>query len=202
MNVGVISVDSDIGRELARIHTERGDQVWSTSRATTPKNGVDLELTDRQSWWPPTRNLDRVYFLLAVPDNLYPAKEVMNVNAVLAYDYLRYLAAAMNPGCKVVVFSSQFGSIAKANSGRAAAYRMSKAALNMGVRCLSFDFPDKSWCAYHPGVVKTKMIAGKEHTYNSEVLEIQDAAERCITFVNGWDGTFQFLSYTGDKLPW
>lgn len=200
MNVGIVSIDSDIGLYLSRIHTSRKDTVWCTSRNLEPENGCMMDIRNKLSWERPEHGLDIVYFLIAIPDGVNSDDQVMLVNAVLPVQYLRFLRPSMNPGCKVVVFSSQFGSVSLANSHQASAYRMSKAALNMGVRCLSFEFPEQHWMAYHPGVVRTKMTAGRLHRYNSEILEVHDAARRCIAHTLDWDGEFKFLSYTGKTL--
>lgn len=198
MRVGVISIDSEIGACLAKMHRDSGDFVWGTTR-TVGKEGTWLELSERDTW-PTPPELDRIYFTIAVPDHLMLRGDVMRINSVLPINLFQTWAPKLKAGTEIVVFTSQLGSITLANTNRAMVYRMSKAALNMGIKCLSMEFPQLKWCVYHPGLVNTKMINGKQSFPDAELLDVIQASERCMTVINSWDGKFRFLSYTGKTL--
>lgn len=200
MEVLVISQDSDIGAELVKKHLLLGDTVHTTTRKMDGA-GTKLDILDRTTWTTPPR-VDVIYFLIGVTDTGVEKDKVFMTNAMMPVDYLGKYAAHMKPGTKVVVFSSQFGSIGRAITGRAYVYRMSKAALNMGVRCLAHAHKSINWCVYHPGIVKTKMLGDAWKTFNFEVLEADVAADKCIKIVQSWKGGFKFLSYNGETLEW
>lgn len=200
MEVLVISQDSDIGNELAKLHLSLGDVVHTTSRKGL-EGTIPLDINDRRTWTMPPQ-VDRIYFLIGMNDTGADKAEVFMTNAMMPVDYLGKYAPNMRPGTEVVVFSSQFGSISRAVNARAYTYRMSKAALNMGVRCLSHAHKRIKWCVYHPGIVKTKMLGEAWRTFNFEVLEVDAAANHCLTNIAQWKGEFAFISYDGTRLEW
>lgn len=202
MEVLVISKDSDIGNELVKLHLARGDVVHTTTRReVTGDRCVILDILDKNTW-SALPQVDVIYFLIGTTDTGVDKTDVFMTNAMMPVDYLGRYAARMKPGTKVVVFSSQFGSIARAINGRAYVYRMSKAALNMGVRCLAHAHKHVNWCVYHPGIVKTKMLGDAWKTFNFEVLEADQAAQKCIDVTSKWSNGFTFLSYNGDTIEW
>ncbi len=62
-------------------------------------------------------------------------------------------------GKLLVSVSASYGSIAANTTGGAAAYRCSKAALNMWNKSLSVELPSIKTLLYHPGVVQTDLLA-------------------------------------------
>jgi NAD(P)-dependent dehydrogenase (short-subunit alcohol dehydrogenase family) len=206
MKIAVVSIDSGIGSEIAQLHSAMGDVVHTTSRnKATVINAKDscryLELHDRESWVS-LPVVDRVYYLLAETGNNSSMADTLENNAALAIEYLAMQAQHQTNKVEFIVFSSQWGSVSKVNSARAIAYRMSKAALNMGTACLSKQYPKHKWLVYHPGVVKTKMIGKHWNTYNTEVLEPADAAQRCLDVVGLWQGDFEFRDYNNAIVGW
>ncbi len=201
MKVAVVSEDSDIGAKLVAQHRAAGDEVWSTSRNKLPGTEF-LELSDRSTWVQPPE-FDRLYYTIGISDSQGKTKEdVWNVNAMWTVDYLGIIARKNPKRGKIVVFGSQYGSTSLAVNARAYVYRMSKAALNMGVRCLQHAVPGQQWCVYHPGIVRTKMVGDAWRTFNFETLSSDEAARICINRINAWNGQFDFLSYTGERLSW
>jgi NAD(P)-dependent dehydrogenase (short-subunit alcohol dehydrogenase family) len=57
----------------------------------------------------------------------------------------------------IACISSIMGSMQETTSGNAVLYRVSKAALNMVVRCMQAEQPDITVLAIHPGWVQTDM---------------------------------------------
>jgi NAD(P)-dependent dehydrogenase (short-subunit alcohol dehydrogenase family) len=89
------------------------------------------------------------------------------------------------------------------DSGRAALYKVSKAALNMVVRTAPFDFPNVTWLALSPGWVQTDMggdaaplTVDKSVAQMRATLQTVSGAEKRAS-VQG-----QFLNYDGSTLPW
>lgn len=87
--------------------------------------------------------------------------EVMQVNAVapliVTQVYAPMLKKSNNP--RVVMVSSEMGSMQWTSSGGSYGYRMSKAAMNMTARTLAMDenLPDAIVITTHPGNVQTVM---------------------------------------------
>ena len=94
------------------------------------------------------------------------------------------------------------GSLHNTHSGNVALYRVSKAALNMVVRCTQAEQPDITVLAIHPGWVQTEMggeqapltpeqSAGSLRQTLSTVLEERNPEHRG-----------SFLNHDGQSLPW
>jgi hypothetical protein len=156
----VASVDSKIGNRIASLLRTAGDKVLTTSR-----NGLgdfNTELSHSVTWPVINTQLDRLFYTIGIGDGRVSRMEAMQVNAFAAYDFLDKIARSVKPGGAVVVCTSAWGSIgrlATSNVGtdiRASAYRMSKAALNMGVTILSKKHPNLRWVIIHPGLVNEK----------------------------------------------
>jgi NAD(P)-dependent dehydrogenase (short-subunit alcohol dehydrogenase family) len=102
----------------------------------------------------------------------------------------------------IACISSVMGSMQETTTGNAALYRVSKAALNMVVRCTQAEQADITVLAIHPGWVKTDMggaaapltpeqsASGLRQTL-SQVLEQRDPKHRGA-----------FLNHDGQSLPW
>jgi NAD(P)-dependent dehydrogenase (short-subunit alcohol dehydrogenase family) len=102
----------------------------------------------------------------------------------------------------IACISSVMGSLQDTTSGNAALYRVSKAALNMVVRCTQAEQPDVTVLAIHPGWVQTDMggvaapltpeqsASSLRQTLN-RIQEQRDPAHRGA-----------FLNHDGQALPW
>jgi NAD(P)-dependent dehydrogenase (short-subunit alcohol dehydrogenase family) len=101
---------------------------------------------------------------------------------------------------KVVNMTSLMGSMADNGSGRAYAYRMSKAALNMATRNLAHELRGFGGIAValHPGWVKTEM--GGEGAPE----EIPDAVARIVAMIDRMraEDSGKFWHAKGTELPW
>ena len=107
------------------------------------------------------------------------------------------LAAGSNP--RVLTVSSQLGSIERATAG-SIAYRSSKAAVNMAMRCLADEWSDDgiAVCTVHPGWVRTDMGGSEADLSPAEsAADLVDLLER-LTIAD----TGRFLNHDGSPLPW
>ena len=114
------------------------------------------------------------------------------------------LAEAMLPHLtgekKVINLTSQMGSIEDNTSGGSYAYRMSKAALNMGFKSFAIDTEPRGVISLvmHPGWVQTDM-GGPNALITTEqsVSGMLDAASRATQSDSG-----KFLGWKGNEIPW
>lgn len=99
---------------------------------------------------------------------------------------------------RIVHISTLMGSIGDNQSGGAYAYRMSKAALNMFMKCFAIEFSQGIQIAMHPGWVQTDM-GGERAPLNvkESVNGMLQVIERLTPADNGC-----FLDYKGSRLPW
>lgn len=120
---------------------------------------------------------------------------------------------SQSPPAKVVFTSSKLGSInlcsppANATNWSASlSYRLSKAALNMGMRCLHEEIKTTSqhlpiFVAMHPGWVDTDMGSAGGR---SPPLQPQESVSSMLAVVSQLspDHGGKFLNYDGSILPW
>lgn len=102
-------------------------------------------------------------------------------------------------GRVVANVTSCMGSITE-TSPNAVAYRSSKAALNMVMKCLSLDLADKGFTVtvLHPGWVQTDMGGPKaDLTPTESVTGMRAVLAGLSTADNG-----KFFNYDGKPLPW
>ncbi len=125
--------------------------------------------------------------------------------AINALGPLRITAAllpALRQGTarKVAHVSSRMGSIASNTEGGAYAYRMSKAALNAGVRSLAHDLRAEGFVTVmlHPGWVQTDM-GGPDAT-----LPTPDSVRGMLRVIDGLgpEHSGRFFDYQGQEVPW
>lgn len=99
----------------------------------------------------------------------------------------------------VAVMSSSQASIELNVDAGKEAYRMSKAALNMGLRSIAARRADgRAYVAINPGWVRTA-IGGLEAT-----LSVAESIAGVVDTLDGRQGTrgIAFLSHDGEVLPW
>ncbi len=101
---------------------------------------------------------------------------------------------------KIITISSLMGSIADNQSGRAYAYRASKAALNAVMKSMSIDCITDGVriLILHPGWVKTDMGG------NNALVTVQESVAGMRAIIDNemkWHSG-DFYNYRGEKLPW
>ncbi|KAG8722577.1 hypothetical protein FRC09_006048 [Ceratobasidium sp. 395] len=104
-----------------------------------------------------------------------------------------------SPPSKLVLMSSEAGSITEHRDGRSPAYGISKAALNMAGRKLSFELEseDITVALVHPGWVKTG-LGGPDAEITPE-----DSATGILKVIEGltMENTGEFWNYDGTHRP-
>ena len=109
---------------------------------------------------------------------------------------------------RAVFLSAQVGSIEDNRLGGWYGYRMSKAALNMGVRCLAIECG--RWrsapiiAAVHPGTTATNLSRAFTRTRKAPLQSAGACARRLKTLIETLDSDHsgQFLTLDGQSLPW
>lgn len=200
MRVLVASVDSDIGAAIASKHRELGHEVSATSHNGKPQT-INLELAHPFTWPKLVPgSVDRLYYTIGIGDGRATRNEVMQINAFLSCDFLNMAAAAIVDDGQIVVLSSGWGSISSVASVRAPYYRMSKAALNMGVAIAAHRHTRIRWTLMHPGLVKTKMTRWMRT--GEQALTPEESAAGVIASATAHaHRPFCFVDYQGQTVP-
>jgi NAD(P)-dependent dehydrogenase (short-subunit alcohol dehydrogenase family) len=196
---GESGIGAAIGRKLSQDHS----MTFTTRSPDT--DHIFLQLEDRTTWALPEK-YDQVYYCIGVGGgpNKTPL-QIYNINAVLAVEFLDYLADFVNPGGLVRIMSSITGSITwnleRQFLGTHLYYKMSKVALNMGVSALHNKHKHVTWQLIHPGLVKTKMTAGLlDHL--PEAIEPDTCADCLTALPSERQEQLQFLNYNGNAIGW
>lgn len=126
--------------------------------------------------------------------------QLMAVNALGPLLAARALGSTVADGGTIVALSSTLGSIGANSGGGLYSYRMSKAALNAGLKTLAIELKPRkiAIAALHPGWVKTEMGgAGAEVAVGDSVKGLRAVIEGLTPARTG-----AFLDYRGNALPW
>lgn len=124
---------------------------------------------------------------------------VMHANVMGAMMSVPQVAPAVEAAGGVLAFiSSQMGSLQNTQSGDAALYRVSKAALNMVMRTAQPEYPRVRMVALHPGWVQTDMGGSQAPLSASDsARHLRHTLAHLSPAQCG-----QFLSYDGHPLAW
>jgi NAD(P)-dependent dehydrogenase (short-subunit alcohol dehydrogenase family) len=128
---------------------------------------------------------------------------VMHTNVMGAMQVIPQIAPMVQEARGVIAcISSIMGSQQETTSGNAALYRVSKAALNMVVRCTQAEQPDITVLAMHPGWVQTEMGGAQAPlTPEQSASSLRQTLERIRTQPRLEDRG-AFLNHDGQTLPW
>jgi NAD(P)-dependent dehydrogenase (short-subunit alcohol dehydrogenase family) len=220
----LIGASRGIGFELASQYLAEGWRVIATARSddglaslkalgaqtlrldvATPASNSGL------SWQLDGEKIDLAIYVAGAMDrasaNTPPTRDsfdaVMHTNVMGAMQVIPQIVPMVQETQGVIAcISSIMGSLQETTSGNAALYRVSKAALNMVVRCTQAEQPDVTVLAIHPGWVQTDMggpaapltpgqSASSLRQTLSHVLEQRDPKYRGA-----------FLNHDGQSLPW
>jgi len=220
----LIGASRGIGHELARQYIADGWRVIATARSdegiaslkalgaqTLRLDVANPASNSGLSWQLDGEKIDIAIYVAGVGDRETtaspPTREkfdlLMHTNAMGPMMVLPQIAPMLVDKKGVfAAISSHFGSLILTQTSMAVLYRMSKAALNMYIRCAQHDFPEISCVALHPGWVKTDMGGAAapltpEQSANSlrqtlnRILEQRDPTHRGA-----------FLNHDGSTLPW
>ena len=112
------------------------------------------------------------------------------------------------PGFKAAFLSAQVGSIEDNQLGGWFGYRMSKAALNMGIRCLAIEAGrwrnEPTIVAIHPGTTESNLSKDFVKERKLPLQSAKQCAEKLDHLIEGLSagGTGQFYRLDGSQLPW
>jgi NAD(P)-dependent dehydrogenase (short-subunit alcohol dehydrogenase family) len=228
MRFVIVGANRGIGLELVRQLASRGEEVVATARdlssaaalqsLSKAHNRIQLvrcDVTSAEDRAALARTLgDAPIDVLILNAGVFgdrsgiddidieDVRTTMEVNAVAPLAVLTTLLPALRKGKtrRVVAISSGLGSIGDNTSGGYHGYRMSKAALNMVMRCASQDLASEKFIcvAMNPGWVQTDM-GGAGAPLKVEV-SVRNMLGRIDAFTAKDNG--QFLDHAGGNLLW
>ncbi len=216
-SVVIVGASRGIGRELARQYAADGWQVFATVRSPPGDLGDGVteliaDVTDEASLAAAANRLPEGVDLLILNAGvgsrdsgvatMDAAKwpDVMATNALGPLLAARAMGGKVRDGGTIAALSSTLGSIGANTGGGLYTYRMSKAALNAGLKTLAIELKRRhiAVAALHPGWVKTDMGgAGAEVGVADSVTGLR----RVIAGLTP-EATGVFLDYRGNALPW
>jgi NAD(P)-dependent dehydrogenase (short-subunit alcohol dehydrogenase family) len=215
----IVGASRGIGRALAEELARRGDHVIATVRdpATLASvNGLEVETLDVTDHAGidalrgrlEGRTLDLLFASAGImgPDGAIGDVEpdafaqLLLTNTLAPLRLIERLVDLVPAGGTVAAMSSTLGSIALNDSAGMEAYRISKAALDMGLRSIATRRrgEGRTWLAVHPGWVRTDMggpsaeiDVGESVTGIADMLEARRGA-----------GGLAFVDWKNRELPW
>jgi NAD(P)-dependent dehydrogenase (short-subunit alcohol dehydrogenase family) len=122
---------------------------------------------------------------------------VMRTNVLGPMRLIPLLAPLLVPGGKLVLLSSQMGSIAARSATGAGLYRASKAALNSVMKEAALSLPNAITVSVHPGWVRTDMGGtGADIDVSDSVARLRQLIASLKPAQNG-----AFLTLDGSPIP-
>ena len=220
----LIGASRGIGHELARQYLADGWRVIATARSD---EGLDrlkalgaqtlrLDVAEPASnsglsWQLDGEKIDLAVYVAGAMDRASasnpPTRErfdaVMHTNVLGAMQVIPQILPMLQETQGVLAcISSVMGSLQETNSGAAALYRVSKAALNMVVRCVQAETTDITVLALHPGWVQTEM-GGPQAPLS--VLQSATSLRNTLETIRtrrSPEHRGAFLNHDGTPLPW
>jgi NAD(P)-dependent dehydrogenase (short-subunit alcohol dehydrogenase family) len=220
----LIGASRGIGFELARQYIADGWRVIATARSdeglerlkTLGAQTLRVDVANPASnsglsWQLDGEKIDLAIYVAGAMDrnsaSTPPTRDsfdaVMHTNVMGAMQVIPQIVPMVQETKGVIAcISSVMGSMQETTSGNAALYRVSKAALNMVVRCSQAEQPDVTVLAIHPGWVQTDMGGAAapltpEQSANSLRQTLDRILEQCDPKHRG-----AFLNHDGQTLPW
>ena len=217
----IFGTSRGLGRALVEEHVKRGWEVIGTVRshdalAHLKSSALTVETLDTTDWAAVDdlreRLAGRVIDLLFVSAGIIgsvstPAadidperfSEIMRVNALAPLRIIDRFADLVHAQGTLAVMSSSLGSIALNKTGGYEDYRMSKAALDMGLCSIAARRKsEQTYLAIDPGWVQTDM-GGKNAT-----LTIGQSIPSMVDMIEARQGSggVAFVNYANHNHPW
>lgn len=220
----IFGASRGLGRGLVEEHLRRGWRVlatvrdaealadirdrWGTALEVETVDTVDWAAVDRLRNRLDGRTFDLLFVNAAVSGPMQPVgavdpeafAEMIAVNSLAPLRIVDRFADLVPAEGTLAVMSSGLGSIAGNDSGGWEAYRMSKAALNMGLKSIAArrSGEGRTYLAVNPGWVRTDMGGPNASLAIEEsVPRIADTLER-----RAGGGGVAFVNYSGEDLSW
>ncbi len=220
----LIGASRGIGHELARQYLADGCRVIATARSddglarlkalgaqTLRLDVANPASNSGLSWQLDGEKIDLAIYVAGAMDRASastpPTRDsfdaVMHTNVMGAMQVIPQIVPMVQETKGVIAcISSVMGSLQETTSGNAALYRVSKAALNMVVRCTQAEQPDVTVLAIHPGWVQTDMGGtAAPLTPEQSASSLRQTLNRIL---EQRDPEFRgaFLNHDGQALPW
>ena len=111
--------------------------------------------------------------------------------------------------CNIVVLSARVGSISDNRLGGWYSYRMSKAALNMGLKTAAIEYARRAknikLVAFHPGTTDTPLSKPfQSNLPEGQLFTPQFVARSLLTILSNTtpDGTLSYIDWAGKPIHW
>lgn len=220
----LIGASRGIGLELARQYRVEGWRVIATARSdeglqrlqalgceTLRVDVAEPAGNSGLAWQLDGEKLDLALYVAGAMDRASalqpPTREafdaVMHTNVMGAMQVIpQILPMLQEARGTLACISSVMGSLQSTTQGNAALYRVSKAALNMVVRCAQAETPDVTVVALHPGWVQTDMGGAQAPlTVAESATSLRQTLEGIRTH-HAPEHRGAFLNHDGTPLPW
>lgn len=216
----VTGANRGIGLEYCRQLQQRGDTVIAVCRqpsdalkdlGVTVESGVDI--TDEASVADLQQRLQGVTLDVLINNagilhrvtladlDIESIRRQFEVNAIGPLRLTHALLPNLAAGSKVVMMTSRMGSIGDNTSGGSYGYRMSKVALSMAGKSLSYDLKPKGIAVaiLHPGLVQTRMTG-----FTDSGITPEESVNGLLARIDelNLDNTGTFWHAKGEVLPW